>query len=188
MSKPLPPSANAHAVTPWYRQAWPWGLILGPAVVVVACFYTLWLAIKTNDPMVVDDYYKQGLAVNRSLERDQVAAREGLQARLLFAADGGLRITLHARAGAALPDAMTLLLAHPAHEERDQRVSLLVTASTATRAEYVADAPLRLDAVSYQLALQDNAGRWRLTGRVNPLRQPQSELKSERKALPLPAR
>lgn len=176
MSKPLPPSADAHPVTPWYRQAWPWGLILGPAVVVVACFYTIWLAVKTTDPMVVDDYYKQGLAMNRSLERDQLASRLGLQAQLVFAADGVVRITLRAPAELPWPDAITLVLSHPAHEERDQRIPLHISGSAVRSAEYVADAAIRVEPVSYQLALQDNAGSWRLTGRLNPVRQPAIEL------------
>lgn len=176
MSKPLPPSADAHPITPWYRQAWPWGLILGPAIVVVACFYTIWLAVKTTDPMVVDDYYKQGLAMNRSLARDQLASRLGLQAQLTFAGDGVVRIGLRAPGEVAWPDAVMLVLSHPAHEERDLRIALHIAGGAARSAEYVADAAIRPEAVSYQLALHDSAGSWRLTGRLNPVRQARLEL------------
>jgi hypothetical protein len=41
--------------TPWYRQFWPWFIIALPASVVIASFYTLWLAISNPDHLVVDD-------------------------------------------------------------------------------------------------------------------------------------
>ena len=37
-------SITAGKTIPWYRQGWPWFLILLPATVVVACFITLYLA------------------------------------------------------------------------------------------------------------------------------------------------
>lgn len=52
---------------PWWRFGHVWLLISGPAVVVVAGFVTLWLAIRMPDPVVADDYYKRGIEINRSL-------------------------------------------------------------------------------------------------------------------------
>ena len=40
---------------PWYKQFWPWFIIALPASVVVASFFTLWLAISNPDRLVVDD-------------------------------------------------------------------------------------------------------------------------------------
>lgn len=40
---------------PWYKQFWPWFIIALPASVVVASFFTLWLAISNPDPLIVDD-------------------------------------------------------------------------------------------------------------------------------------
>ena len=57
------------AGTPWYRQRWPWLLMLGPAIVVVAGIVTAVIAIETDDGLVTDDYYKRGLAINQTLER-----------------------------------------------------------------------------------------------------------------------
>ncbi|MBP6382753.1 MAG: FixH family protein, partial [Pseudomonadales bacterium] len=58
---------------PWYRQGWPWFLILLPLSVVIACFVTLYLALKTDEALVRDDYYKEGLAINRRLEEESNA-------------------------------------------------------------------------------------------------------------------
>jgi len=58
---------------PWYREPWPWIIIAGPASAVVAGVALLWLAIDSNDGLVVDDYYKEGLAINQVIRRDQAA-------------------------------------------------------------------------------------------------------------------
>jgi hypothetical protein len=35
-------------------------------IVIVAGAVTVWLAVVSNDGLVTDDYYKQGLAVNQT--------------------------------------------------------------------------------------------------------------------------
>lgn len=58
---------------PWYRQFWPWFLILLPGTAVIASLYTLIIANQYADDLVVDDYYKEGLAINRQLKRQNEA-------------------------------------------------------------------------------------------------------------------
>ncbi|NBO81772.1 MAG: nucleotide exchange factor GrpE [Betaproteobacteria bacterium] len=41
-------------LTPWWRHPMVWLVISGPAVVVVAGFFTLWLAIGHPDPVVIE--------------------------------------------------------------------------------------------------------------------------------------
>ncbi|MEQ8516343.1 MAG: FixH family protein, partial [Chromatocurvus sp.] len=43
---------------PWYRQFWPWFLIVLPGTVVVASIATLIIAVRGSDDLVVDEYYK----------------------------------------------------------------------------------------------------------------------------------
>jgi len=52
---------------PWYRFPLVWMVIAGPACVVVAGFATLWIAIKIPDPVVAEDYYRQGIEINKTL-------------------------------------------------------------------------------------------------------------------------
>jgi hypothetical protein len=52
---------------PWWRYPLVWMVISGPACVVVAGFATLWIAIKIPDPVVSEDYYREGLEINRTL-------------------------------------------------------------------------------------------------------------------------
>ncbi|CAN5219872.1 hypothetical protein BH10PSE18_BH10PSE18_41260 [soil metagenome] len=52
---------------PWYRYPLVWMVIAGPAAVVVAGFATLWIAIRIPDPVVAEDYYRQGVEINKTL-------------------------------------------------------------------------------------------------------------------------
>src|SRR5690606_32563701 len=63
--------------TPWWRQLWPWFLISLPACAVIASLVTLWLAMDSADSLVVDDYYREGRAINRTIARDARATELG---------------------------------------------------------------------------------------------------------------
>ena len=39
---------------PWWKQRWPWLLISGPAVAMIGCAVTIWLAYQTPDPPAHD--------------------------------------------------------------------------------------------------------------------------------------
>ena len=61
-----------HATTlpkqePWWRFPLLWMVMAGPALVVLASFATLWLALRTPDPVVAPDYYRRGIEINQSL-------------------------------------------------------------------------------------------------------------------------
>lgn len=105
---------------PWYRQFWPWFLILLPASVVVAGLTTLYIANRHADDLVVDDYYKDGLAINRQLEKKQRAAEQGFSAQLALT-DTSVTIQL---SGPPTSDKLQLLLSHPLESDRDFTVSV----------------------------------------------------------------
>jgi hypothetical protein len=109
---------------PWYRHRWPWLLIAGPALVVVAGAVTLWLAVRSDDGLVADDYYKRGLAINRQIERGERAAALGIAASVDLAGDGFVRVRLE---GAAAPAALRVVVAHPTRSGEDARASLVRT-------------------------------------------------------------
>ncbi len=48
---------------PWYRQFWPWFLIVLPGAVVIASLVTMNIAFKYADQPVAGDYEKHGLTV-----------------------------------------------------------------------------------------------------------------------------
>jgi hypothetical protein len=118
--------ADPNASLPWYRQRWPWLLIAGPAIVVVASFVTLWLAATTDDGLIADDYYKRGLLINKELLRTQRAEAMGISAILHVAPTGAVRLELKAGAdSAAVPAAVTLKLVHPTRAGLDREVVLV---------------------------------------------------------------
>ena len=51
----------------WWKFGHVWLVIAGPAVVVVASFITLFLAIRHPDPVVDADYYRKGVEINKTL-------------------------------------------------------------------------------------------------------------------------
>ena len=103
------------AARPWYRQLWPWLLIAGPALVVVASVTSACLAIATDDGVVAEDYYKRGLLINRQLAADSASAPEP-SAVVAVAADGRVDVRMSYR-GAA-PNRVRLTLRHPGDREQ----------------------------------------------------------------------
>jgi uncharacterized protein len=67
--------------SPWWKFGHVWLVIAGPAVVVVAAFFTLFLALRWPDPVVADDYYRQGIEINKTLEANSVSLAPAIQAR-----------------------------------------------------------------------------------------------------------
>lgn len=115
------------APRPWYREPWPWLLFFPPAVAVVAGVITMGIAVDSFDGVVSDDYYRQGLAINRSLERDAHARERGVSARVHFNPAGDrVRVTV---AGDVVPgDLLRLRLVRAARGGDDQQVELLPVA------------------------------------------------------------
>jgi uncharacterized protein len=105
---------------PWYRQFWPWFLIALPASVVVAALATAYIAHQGADDLVVQDYYKDGLAINRQLEKEQRAAQLGISATLQFSTDS-VRVKV---TGPVTDTELQLLLSHPMEADSDFSVTL----------------------------------------------------------------
>jgi len=109
----------------WYREPWPWLLMLGPAIVIVAGLTTAYLAIVTSDGLVDDDYYKQGLTVNERAVHDRRAADLGLETELVLGGDGDrIRALLRGKEGLRLPETLRLNLVHPTRPGFDQKIIL----------------------------------------------------------------
>jgi hypothetical protein len=109
----------------WYLEPYVWLVILFPASAVIAGIFTLYLAIESDDGLVVDDYYKQGLEINRTLKRDKAAVSYGLDANLQFNADAKLiRLYLKANSDYQLADTINLSFSHHTRSGFDQQVLL----------------------------------------------------------------
>jgi uncharacterized protein len=149
-------------ICPWYRQPWPWLLALGPVTVIVAGAITVWLAIASDDGLVADDYYKQGLAINEVLHRDDRAAQLGLRANVLFNFDNRrLRVLLTGETAAPAAAALRLRVLHPTRAGADQTLRLSASSPG------VFDGALAdLSKGRWLLQLEDADRNWRLTGEM----------------------
>lgn len=143
---------------PWYKERWPWFLMAGPTIVIIAGLTTAYLAVISNDGLVADDYYKQGLAVNQSKQRDHQAGQLGISADLMRA-DQNVRLLLTASSSVALPAVIKLKLAHPTRAGHDQLVEMAADGAGIYTGRLTADIAGR-----WLVSIEDPAGQWRLQG------------------------
>ncbi|HWA12966.1 MAG TPA: FixH family protein [Burkholderiales bacterium] len=153
-----------HTTSPirWYREPWPWLLMAGPVGVVAAGVFTTWIAFTHEDGLVADDYYKQGLAINRVIARDAAAAAGKVAAQVRFSAG-----TVHVRLSGDSPRALVVSLVHPTRSGLD-RVARLEAAGGGAY-EGVLEIPV---GGRWHVMLGDADGRWRLTGEWSPAQGP----------------
>jgi len=163
-----PPHSSAAPVVPWYRHPWPWLLMAGPFVVIVAAAITLWLALRSNDGLVADDYYKQGLAINQVTARDRQAATLGLAAAVsIDPARRLLNVSLQQGKLAKKPESLQLTLSHPTRSGLDQTFRLVLEAESGLYA-----APLTADiAGRWNVVLEDASRAWRLVAEWDTAKQ-----------------
>jgi hypothetical protein len=105
---------------PWYRQFWPWFLILLPASVVVAGLSTVYIANRHADDLVVDEYYREGLAINRQLEKKRRAEELQLSVSIRFGTESVVA-EIH---GPVADPSLRLSLSHPLESDQDFSVFL----------------------------------------------------------------
>jgi hypothetical protein len=131
----------------------------GPALVVVASVGTAVIAVKTDDGLVADDYYKRGLAINRSIARDERAKALGLAAAVQFNATRD-RVRVLFTSGAPPAEAPRLTLVHATRAGLDQAVILHAAAPG------IYEGAVRIPAEgTWIVRLQDARASWRLSGR-----------------------
>ncbi len=115
----------------WYKQFWPWFLIFLPASVVVASMFTIMLATDNADSLVVDDYYKKALQINRDLTKIEHAKKIGLSGSVVIHNDS-LQLNLQVqKEKLKLAPVLSLNFVHPTRAEKD--FSVVLTASEQAR-------------------------------------------------------
>lgn len=118
-------TASDRPARPWYREFYVWLLIAFPALSIAGGVTTLWIAARTNDGLVVDDYYRRGLEINRTFARDRAAAALGLSAAVaLDDAGGQIRVALAAKPHFSPPDRITVSFLHATRAGSDHRLNL----------------------------------------------------------------
>jgi hypothetical protein len=140
---------------PWYQQFWPWFLIGIPLASMVLSINLLRLALNSEDSLVKDDYYKQGKAINFSLEKIKRAKALGLKTQLTVEPQG-LQLVItqgQVESGAAL----ALNFYHVTQKHKDQLLTLTRDASGVYRA------PLEKALIGkWQVSLEPYDKQWKI--------------------------
>jgi hypothetical protein len=147
---------------PWYRDRWPWLLMLPPGASVVAGFTLLYFALHSPAPLAVDDYSRIEEISHEESQADERAADRGLEATLrLTAGERGATEFAVEVAGniGALPPTLELKLRHAGNAAADRALVLRYDGR-----EYVGSTDLAAGRYDFELAPGDRA--WRLAGAV----------------------
>lgn len=160
---------------PWYKQFWPWFLISFPAIAVIAGIATIIIAVKSDDGLVNDDYYKAGLAINQTLERKQKAHELNLNASINWdKLTQTITLKLTGKMS-ELPPRLNMQLAHATLANHDQAVTLFLSPD---RKSYTG----RIKTIktgNWIIILEPEEKNWRISGRVTLPKQTQWHINSQ---------
>jgi len=121
-------------VLPWYRQFWFW-FVFGPLIfIIVLCIFTVSLAFHYSDDIVTDNYYKDGVMINQTLQQDERAAALNLSATIKFDLAAG-EVLVSVKNAQNLPQQLVLFMDHPVKKTKDQHIILQEIATGEYRAE-----------------------------------------------------
>ena len=145
---------------PWYREVWPWLLMLPPAASVLGGVTMIYLANNTTSALVVEDYSRIEEITSTRFERDRRAAELDLTAELEFAtAPARVEVVLAAPESFVQPRTLLLGLRHATNPDADREVTLV-------RAGVGYTAAAELTAGHYRAELSPDDRSWRLGGEI----------------------
>lgn len=117
---------NSDTSLPWYKYPFVWFALSIPASAVIAGVFMIYLAVSTDDGLVADDYYKQGLAINKSLARERRASELGISADFEYDTDlGRVALSLDKGGLSGYPDTLSFAFEHATRPDVDIQIELL---------------------------------------------------------------
>ena len=154
-------STKPGPAVPWYRVPTVWLLIAIPSSSVIAGIVMLSFSLSSYDGLVVDDYYRHGKEINRTLARDRAAVELGISAQLNLAPnDNQVRARLAVQHLGTLPETMKLQFLHPTQLGKDHAVVLMRSAGS----EYFGTLP---ELTRARWIVQLGTPQWRLSGSLS---------------------
>lgn len=152
----------AHTDTkPWFKYPLLWLVIFFPASAVVAGLITLAIAIKTDDGVVVDDYYRKGKGINLVLTRDKHAAKLGLNGHADYdPKNRQVIISIRSSLGMLSPENIRLQLLHTTRGKIDVDEELSIT----QQGNYFLTLPQALAQGGWIVQISTPA--WRIHGKI----------------------
>jgi hypothetical protein len=146
-------------LSPWYKQGWPWALIAIPLLTILACGVTIYIAFNSDDSLVNDNYYKEGLAINQSIERIEYAKNISLIAKIEIDKTAKL-LHLNLQSSQTLPHRLFIKFSHPTLQTKDQSFEL----QSLTGGDFVAELN-HLEEAYWHVSLEDGSKTWLLKSR-----------------------
>ncbi|HEY5716030.1 MAG TPA: FixH family protein [Psychromonas sp.] len=141
----------------WFKQFWPWFLIILPLCAVIGGVSTVIIATDNKPDMVEDDYYAKGKAINKDLTLIKNAQAKNISA---FITQSGNELIINLR-GVQDKSSIHLFLFHSTLSKRD--LSQLLTADGNGNYRYRTDQPL---AGKWQIRIEPFDKSWRLQNTV----------------------
>ena len=139
----------------WYKQFWPWFLIIVPLTSMVLSFTMMNLAFTGEDSMVIDDYYKEGRAINLKIQKLQQAQNLNISTKIQVFSDYVEVIFISGEPENG--EALTLDFFHSTQKFKDFSVTLFRDANGVYRA------PLTEDILGkWQLSLHPFNEDWKI--------------------------
>ena len=141
----------------WKKEPWLLLVIGGPLSVVCASLFSGYLAFSGADKVVSEDYYKQGLMINKDLMRDAQAKKMQLHAEMHLQAGGQINLAL--QGVGELPESILLSVATSTNDqlvETTHRLPLLKTAPGQYQGSLA-------DVNASIMHIKLEGGNWRLT-------------------------
>lgn len=139
----------------WYKQFWPWFLIVLPVTSMIVSLNMLRFAINSEDSLVVDEYYKQGKAINLNLQKIEMAKNLNLKAQLLVNDNSVELHFIDGELDSAV--ALDLIFYHSTQEHKDMSLTLIKDANDTYRALFDADLTGK-----WQVSLQPHDEQWKI--------------------------
>jgi hypothetical protein len=152
--------ADGIVARPWYREPWPWLLMLPPALAVGGSLMMVFLATHLPTQLVVEDYARIEQITAQSFARDDRAAGLGLTATVEFTVLGDGRVRAFAVVAGTDPTRDESLMLHLRHVARADADRVWPMGSQADG--YAAQGDLVPGRYDVELLGMD--GSWRLGG------------------------
>lgn len=109
----------------WSKNPIVWMILFFPTLAIVAGFYTLLLAIQSDDGLVSSDYYKQGLGVNKTITADINALKKNISGLIsINAGNGEIQARFSNAIKASLNNTVSFKLVHRTMPGFDQEIIL----------------------------------------------------------------
>ncbi|WP_199608619.1 FixH family protein [Flocculibacter collagenilyticus] len=143
----------------WYKQFWPWFIIILPLTAVVAGIITLFIALDKSPEMVVDEYYKKGKAINLDLSKYHQAEKMGISMALAIS-DSELAVNF-TKVPRQPISALKVAFYHPTLANKD--FSLLLTSDAHGTYRHQLEQPIT---GAWDVTLSPHDDVWKLRQRV----------------------